>query len=100
VCASLDRYRSHGYALEQRYLQDCEPSVSKPPIVGTLIGVFDGALDGIKARLILKTRLGYTVELLASRGAFHHGDRVELSPKEFLMDHERVLGRSPHTLHD
>ena len=55
----------------------------KEPIIGIIVGVFDGALDGIQARLIRRTQLGYTVELLESRGEFRKGDRVHLSVAEF-----------------
>ena len=55
----------------------------KKPIIGIIVGVFDGALDGIQARLIRRTQLGYTVELLESRGEFRKGDRVHLSVAEF-----------------
>ena len=55
----------------------------KKPILGTIVGVFDGALDGLQARLIRRTRLGYTVELLESKDAFHKGDIVYLSMAEF-----------------
>ena len=55
----------------------------KKPIIGTIVGVFDGALDGLQARLIRKTQLGYTVELLESRGEFRKGDRVHVSVAEF-----------------
>jgi len=58
----------------------------KNPIVGTITGVFDGALDGVQARLIGRTKLGYTVELLASRETFHKGDRVHLSGTEFIIN--------------
>jgi len=59
--------------------------VRKKPIIGTIVGVFDGALDGLQARLIRKTQLGYTVELLESRGEFRRGDRVYLSVAEFRI---------------
>ena len=55
----------------------------KKPIIGTIVGVFDGALDGVQARLIRRTRLGYTVELLESQGEFRTGDQVHLSVAEF-----------------
>ena len=55
----------------------------KKPIIGTIVGVFDGALDGVQAQLIRRTRLGYTVELLESKDAFHKGDIVYLSMAEF-----------------
>jgi hypothetical protein len=55
----------------------------KKPIIGTIVGVFDGALDGLRAQLIRRTRLGYTVKLLESRDTFRKGDRVHLSVAEF-----------------
>ena len=55
----------------------------KKPIVGTIVGVFDGACDGIQAQLIARTRFGYTVKLLESKDAFRKGDRVHLSVAEF-----------------
>jgi hypothetical protein len=57
----------------------------KKAIIGTIVGVFDGALDGVQAQLIRNTKLGYTVELLESKGAFHKGDRVHLSATEFTI---------------
>ena len=50
--------------------------MGKTRIVGTIVGVFDGALDGVQARLIRRIQIGYTVELLESKGEFHKGDRV------------------------
>jgi hypothetical protein len=58
----------------------------KKPIVGTIVGVFDGALDGVQAQLIRRTRLGYTVKLLESKDAFRKGDIVLLSIAEFTID--------------
>jgi hypothetical protein len=58
----------------------------KKPRVGTIVGVLDGALDGVQAQLIRRTTLGYTVELLESKGAFHKGDRVHLSVTEFQIN--------------
>ena len=55
----------------------------KKPIIGTIVGVFDGVLDGVQVQLIRRTRLGYTVELLESKDAFHKGDIVYLSMAEF-----------------
>ena len=55
------------------------------PITGTIVGIFAGALDGVHAQLIRKTPLGYTVELLESKGAFQQGDRVHLSGREFTI---------------
>ncbi len=54
-------------------------------IVGTIAMVFDGALDGMAARLISRGRLGYLVELLESRPPFQKGDRLHLSPAEFVI---------------
>jgi hypothetical protein len=59
--------------------------VAKKGMVGTITGVFDGALDGIAARLVRRRKFGYTVELLASKGPFQKGDIVHLSPAELLM---------------
>jgi len=55
----------------------------KQPIVGTIVGVFEGALDGLRAQLISRTRLGYTVKLLESKDAFRKGDTVHVSVAEF-----------------
>ena len=60
------------------------------PIIGTIVGVFYGALDGVQAQLIRITKLGYTVELLESKGAFHKGDRVHLSVTEFTINREET----------
>ena len=59
--------------------------MAKKYMVGTITGVFDGALDGIAARLVRRRKFGYTVELLASKHPFQKGDIVHLSPAEFLM---------------
>ena len=58
----------------------------KKPIVGTIVGVFDGVLDGVQARLLRRTKLGYTVELLESKGEFHKGYIVDLSRAEFHIN--------------
>jgi hypothetical protein len=60
--------------------------MKQQPLVGTIHGVFSGALDGVQARLIRRTKFGYTVELLESKGAFHQGDRVHLSMAEFTIN--------------
>jgi len=60
--------------------------VRKKPIVGTIVGVFYGTLDGVQAQLIRRTKFGYTVELLESKDAFHKGDKVHLSVAEFEMN--------------
>jgi hypothetical protein len=60
--------------------------LGKTPIVGTIVGVFDGALDGVQARLIRRIKIGFTVELLESRGEFHKGDRLQLSIAEFKIN--------------
>ena len=60
-----------------------ETELRKTRIVGTIVGVFDGALDGVPARLVRRIQIGYTVELLESKGEFHKGDRLQLSTAEF-----------------
>ena len=60
----------------------------KKVLVGTMAGVFGGALNGIRAQLIRRTTLGYTVELLESKGAFKKGDRLRLSVAEFHIDRQ------------
>ena len=57
----------------------------KKPQVGTIVGIFDGALDGIRAQLIRRTRLGYTVQLLETKDAFRKGDIVDVSLAEFQI---------------
>ena len=64
--------------------------MAKQPIVGTIIGVFAGALDGLPARLVRRRKLGYTVELLETRGRFQAGTIVHLSFAEFLLPQERT----------
>jgi hypothetical protein len=56
--------------------------------IGTIVGVFDGALDGLQAQLIRRTRLGYTVKLIESKNAFRKGDIVYLSVAEFHIQKE------------
>jgi hypothetical protein len=65
--------------------------VAKKGMVGTITGVFDGALDGIVARLVRRRKFGYTVELLASKHNFQKGDILHLSPAEFLMQDNAPL---------
>jgi hypothetical protein len=60
--------------------------LGKKPIVGTIVGVFYGALDGVQARLIRRIKIGYTVELLESKGEFHKGDILQLSIAEFKIN--------------
>ena len=60
------------------------------PIIGTIVGVFYGALDGVQAQLIRITKLGYTVELLESKDTFHKGDRVHLSVTEFTINRGEI----------
>ena len=72
--------------------------MAKPAIIGTIIGVLNGALDGLPARLVRRRKLGYTVELLEARGRFQAGTLVHLSFAEFLLPQERpgdVPGRDP-----
>ena len=58
---------------------------AKKPIIGTIVGVLDGALDGIQAQLMRITNMGYTVKLLESKDAFRKGDSVHLSMAEFQI---------------
>jgi len=69
--------------------------VNKKPIVGTIVGVFSGALDGVQAQLIRRTKFGYTVELLESKSEFHKGDRVYLSVTEFKINKRTMNNDSP-----
>jgi hypothetical protein len=62
-------------------------------IVGTITGVFHGALDGLPARLVRRRKFGYTVELLESRQPFQAGTLVHLSFAEFLLQPERTEDR-------
>ena len=55
----------------------------KKPITGTIVGVLDGALDGVQAQLMRITNIGYTVKLLESKDAFRKGDTVHVSVAEF-----------------
>jgi hypothetical protein len=64
--------------------------VGKKPIIGTIVGIFYGALDGVQARLIRRIKTGYTVELLESKGEFHKGDRVQLSITEFKINKDEI----------
>ena len=56
---------------------------AKKPLIGTIVGVLDGALDGVQAQLMRITKMGYTVKLLESKDAFRKGDTVHLSVAEF-----------------
>ena len=67
----------------------------KKSLVGTITGAFDGALDDMAARLISRRKLGYPVELLASKPPFHKGDRVSLSPAEFTIHHDHPRDPEP-----
>ena len=67
----------------------------KRPIVGTIAGVFGGALDGIRAQLIRRTTLGYTVELLESKGAWKKGDILRLSVAGFHIDRQDTTKEGP-----
>ena len=58
---------------------------AKKPIIGTIVGVLDGALDGVQAQLMRITNMGYTVKLLESKDAFRKGDTVHLSVAEFQI---------------
>jgi hypothetical protein len=59
-------------------------------LVGTIVGVFDGALDGVQARLIRRTKCGSTVELLESKGEFHKGYMVDLSRAESTINRKET----------
>ena len=67
----------------------------KRPIVGTITGVFSGELDGIRARLIRWTALGYTVELLESKGVWKKGDILRLSRAEFHIERQDTTQEEP-----
>ena len=67
----------------------------KKPIVGTIVGIFDGACDGIQAQLIGRTKFGYTVGLLESKSEFRKGDRVQLSVTEFKINKWTMNNDSP-----
>jgi hypothetical protein len=69
--------------------------VRKQPLVGTIVGVFSGALDDVQARLIRTTKFGYTVELLESKGEFHKGSIVLLSVTEFTINKWTMNNDSP-----
>ena len=60
--------------------------MGRKPIVGTIVGIFSRALDGTRAQLIRRTKLGYTVELLESKGTFKRGDILLLSAGQFKID--------------
>ena len=78
--------------------------MAKQVIIGTIIGGFHGALDGLPARLIRRRKLGYTVELLEARGRLQAGTIVHLSFAEFLLQPERPgdvpCSPPPHELLD
>ena len=67
----------------------------KKPRVGTITGIFYSALDGVQARLIRRTKFGYTVELLESKGEFQKGGIVLLSVTEFTMNKWTMNHDSP-----
>ena len=64
--------------------------MAKQAIIGTIIGGFNGALDGLPARLVRRRKFGYTVELLEARGRLQAGTLVHLSFAEFLVQQERT----------
>jgi hypothetical protein len=68
--------------------------VAKKRIVGTITGVFDGALDGIAACLVRRRKFGYTVEILESKHTFQKGDIVHLSPAEFILQPDHTESAS------
>ena len=69
--------------------------MSTKPLVGTIVGVLYGALDGVPARLIRTTKCGYTVELLESKVEFHKGSIVLLSVAEFTINTRTMHNDSP-----
>jgi hypothetical protein len=58
----------------------------KNPRVGTIHGVFRGALNGVSARLMHIRKFGYTVELLESKHGFHKRERIHVSCAEFTLE--------------
>ena len=64
--------------------------MAKQPIVGTIIGGFAGALNGLPARLVRWRKFGYTVELVEARGRVQAGTLVHLSFAEFLLEQKRA----------
>jgi hypothetical protein len=64
--------------------------MAKQPLVGTIIGGFNGALDGLPARLVRRRKFGYTVELVEARERFQAGTIVHLRFAEFLLEQERA----------
>ena len=73
--------------------------MAKKYVVGTITGVFDGALDGVAARLVRRRKFGYTVELIESKHSFQKGDIVHLSPGEFLLQNNDTLDFTLRTEH-
>ena len=67
----------------------------KRPIVGTIAGVFSGELDGIRVQLIRWTNLGYTVELLESKGLWKKGDILRLSSAELHIERQDTTQEGP-----
>lgn len=74
----------------QALLRERRAMREKKPRTGTIVNVFDGALDGLRAQLISRTRCGYTVKLLESKDAFRKGDTVHLSVAEFHIHKEEM----------
>ena len=74
----------HALLRERRAMRE------KKPVVGIIVGVFDGALDGLRAQLIRRIQVGYTVKLLESKDAFRKGDTVHLSMAEFHIHKEEM----------
>ena len=70
----------------------------KKPIVGTVVGVFHGELDGTRAQLIRRTTLGYTVKLLQSKGTCKRGEILLLSATEFKMDKKETRADEEWTI--
>jgi len=57
----------------------------KKPIMGTIVGVLDGALDGVQAQLMRRTKIGSTVQLLESKDTCRTGESVHLSRAAFTI---------------
>lgn len=67
----------------QALLRERRAMREKKPLTGTIVNVFDGALDGLRAQLLRRIQVGYTTKLLESKDAFRKGDTVHLSMAEF-----------------
>ena len=57
--------------------------MSEQRVIGTIKGVYRGALESIPARVMIPTESGYIVELLESNGVFMKGDQVYVDDVDF-----------------